>query len=274
MIRTFHFALAATALAIVGCGQERLAGGIGVGNPPLADVSLALKAKSVSPIANAKTSAAALTNPDGTFTIGDSLGTSIILDSIIARVDGIDFTLPDSLHCADVPGLPCIDAETAVKGPFSVDLMRGISHPPIGRFKLPAGVYKKIGFELISGDSASEDTWDSLTQNIVVWGRVGTSGKRFVARLNLLEGMDFANPGGIGIRADTLNSIQLGLNVDGWFLDTDMQACVDGSPATADSAGITRLQGDGFCAGTGKRLRKNIEFSGGLDHDQDHVEQP
>ena len=272
MIRAFHIALSAAILALVGCGPDRLAGGVGVGNPPLAEVSLALKAKSSSSVAIAKTSAIALTNPDGTLTVGDSLGNPITLDSIIARVDGIDFTLPDSVRCSDVSSLPCIDGETAVRGPFLVDLMRGISHPPIERFKLPAGTYKKIGFELISSDSASEETWDSVAQNVVVWGRMGTSGKRFVARLNLLEGMDFENPGGLSIRADTLNFIQLGLNVDGWFHGADMQACVDGSPATADSAGITRLQGDGFCAGTGKRLRKNIEFPGGFGHSQDQVE--
>ncbi len=265
-----------TCISFFQCIPERVAGGAGAGNPPLGEVTLALKAKSSGPRILPKSTASGLIALDSGFVIRDSAGAVLSLDSIVSRVEGIDFALPDSLDCPIFSGLPCKDGETTLEGPFDLDLLRGISHPALNVFKIPAGLYRKIGFKLIANKQDSLTDWDSTSQNIVLWGRMGalgSAGQRFVIRINLTEGLDFGDPVGVRIKSDTLNNILLGLNVDDWFQGTDMQACMAASPAGSDSAGIVRLQGDGFCSGTGIRVRRNIEASGGINY-EDQVEQP
>lgn len=266
MCRATRFFALMAAAAMLHC-TDRIAGGTGVGNPPLAEVSLDVKAGSASGAAIAKASAGLQRNPDGSFTIRDSAGLPVTLLAIEALVQGIDFALPDSVDCARFKGIDCMDGESSVIGPFTVDLMSGKSQPPLTKIKLPAGLYRKIGFELISSGDSGE-TWDSAAQNIVIRGKLGTdsgAGRAFAVRLNLKEGLDFPHPTGIQIRADTLNNILLGLNVDGWLGGTELTKCVEAMPV--DSSGSVLLQGDAFCGGVGKVIRRNIEGSGGLDQE-------
>ncbi len=253
-------------LCMIHCNPDRMAGGAGAGNPPLAEVSLVIKARSTVLGKSSAVRPSAL--PGSGLIAKDSLGATLFLDSILTRVEGIDFTLPDSLDCSGFTELSCVQGEVAIKGPFTVDLLRGLAIPPLVNFRIPAGLYRKIGFEPISMGKDTLGIWDSTTQNIVVWGRLmdsASSPKRFVVRLNLMEGLDFENPGGARVKPDSLNNVLLGLRADGWFHGIDMRACVADPGTGADSAGVARLQGDGFCSGMGAKLRRNIEFSGGFD---------
>lgn len=266
-MRAFLCRLAVTAcLALTQCGNPRVAGGAGAGNPPLAEVMLDLRANSDAPLAKSVTSV--VRNPDGTLTIADSLGAAVTLTGLQARVKSISFPLPDSLTCPEVEDLPCAENERTLAGPFVIDLLTGTSVPDIGRFRIPAGLYRKIDIKLSEpNDTATSQEPDGL----IVTGRLGAAGaggKAFVISLGV-EALDFDNPEGLLLSADTVNTVALSLTADAWFKDVALSACVEST--AADSTGVARLQGDEFCGGAGARLRNGIEASGDIEaemHDE------
>jgi hypothetical protein len=257
----------AACTALLHCAPDRMAGGAGAGNPPLAEVSLSLKAGSADPTSFAKPATSVLRNPDGTFTIQDSSGADFTLTGIEARLKGFDFNLPESLSCAGVTVLPCREGELSLLGPFTVDLMTGKSVPSLDLFKVPAGVYVKISLNLIAQDPPEGSTAEDTTRNLILTGRLGAAGQggqAFEMALNLRDGLDFSDPLGLRLGADSLNTVRLLLSVDGWFRDVDAAACV--TSAARDSTGTVRLGGDDFCGGAGLKIRNSIEASGEVDH--------
>ncbi len=267
MFHAKYFLVLVGAYLVLNCGFQQVAGGSGAGNPPLATVALAVKANSISKTGLMKTLIGSIRNPDGTFTIKDSVGNNVTLRKIEALVEGIDFTLPIAIHCDNFRVSECMDGEFFVPGPFIIDLLTGKSQPTLAKIKIPPGVYKKIGFELIKSDTDTQGAYIPTLQNIIIRGKIGADsgiGRMFKIALNLRDGLDFLDSTGIKLRTDTVNTVFLGLVVDKWLQGTDLRKCVDSAVVT-DTGGAALLEGDNFCLGLGKRIRQNIEFSGGLD---------
>lgn len=256
-------------LLLAHCVPEKLAGGSGAGNPPLAEVTLAFKANSLtdpslpkSPIAAlGKASSAVLRNEDGTFTVRDSSGAALILTSIDARVGMIEFDLPDGIDCGRAEGASCENGEVFIKGAYAMDLMTGKSTPALEKIRLPEGLYKTVGLELDgSGDAP----------NMVISGRTDTAKgpvRRFALKLRLPNGLGFEKPEGFRITAGVMNTVLMQLEVDNWLQGVDLASCLDTTSAVPDSSGIRNLEGDGFCGGAGLRIRRNIEASGEIENE-------
>jgi hypothetical protein len=266
MQRLRHYALASLML-LGGCDQEQMAGGSGAGNPPLARVSLALKANSLTAASAAsvlrKTADEVQRNPDGSFTVTDSSGARIRISAIMAQVRRVDFLLPHGLACPSAGTLSCQDNEVMVWGPFAVDLMTGKAIPPLDRIRVPAGLYSEVELEM--GDNDSGAAADSAADLVLSGSTDSARGpvRNFTVALSLSDGLEFDDSLGLHISADSVNNVLLRLDVDDWFRDADLSGCV--ATRAADSADVTRMQGDGFCGGAGLRIRKRIEASGEFD---------
>ncbi len=256
------------------CGPEKLAGGSGAGNPPLAEVSLAFKANSLSdtqapagsPPASAKSSAAVIRNADGTFTVRDSSGAALVLASIDVQVGSIEFDLPDGLDCGKAPGTDCDNGEVFLKGRFAMDLMTGKSTPDLEKIRLPEGLYKTVGLQL--DGTGKEDSGGQ--PNMVIRGMTDSAQgpiRRFALKLRLPDGLGFEKPDGFRITAATVNTVVIRLAVDNWLHGVDLAACLDTTAVVPDASGIRNLEGDGFCNGAGMRVRRNIEASGEIENE-------
>ncbi len=261
--------------ALNGCITDRVAGGTGAGNPPLADVALSFKASSAPAPAIAKVaslSSPSLRNPDGSFAVADSVGTRLLLTGIAVRVQRIDFDLPEGSNCDQVRDLPCSGNEASVNGPYSMDLISGNSVPAINFIKLPEGLYKTIGLEF-EGHASGRDSTDDSTANIFIRGELaGPEGKRkFGFDLDLRDGLDFRDSAGIPIKATAINRVVLSLSVDGWFAGTDLRKCLDQlQPGpVSDTAVVTFFHGDSACGNTGRRIRMNIESSSDVEREEE-----
>ena len=267
-------------LSLAHCGPDKVAGGAGAGNPPLAEVSLAFKANSSADTALPKASGNALRksggvvirNPDGTFTIRDSSGSAIELTSIEVSVSRVEFNLPEGLTCGDAIGTDCANDEISVTGSFTMDLMTGASSPALGKINLPQGLYKQVELAFRQDSGSAGSLPDTLFPNLILKGRIDSADgpvRPFTIRLNLREGLDFEKPEGFPIIAGTVNKIQIQLDVDGWLQGVDLTACLDTAGVLPDGSGTWNLSGDGFCGGEGFRLRRNVEASGAIDRDAD-----
>ncbi|MDB5051777.1 MAG: hypothetical protein JWO30_4848 [Fibrobacteres bacterium] len=283
MSKSYLYLATLLGLLLAHCGPDKLAGGAGAGNPPLAEVTLAFTASSLADTALpkvsggglAKASGIVLRNPDGSFTVRDSSGSDLTLTSIDVLVSRIDFNLPDSLDCEDAKGTVCDSGEVSIRGSFAMDLMTGASTPALSKIRLPAGLYKKVGLELKeeaveSGKSGMGKLGeDSFAPNMIIKGRTdGSKGpaRLFALKLNLREGLDFEKPDGFTITAASLNNVQMQLAVDNWLQGVKLSSCLDTTTVLPDSSGTWNLEGDDFCAGDGLRIRRNIEASGDIDN--------
>ncbi|GEM_PF-1601176 len=270
------------AMLLTHCSPEKVAGGAGAGNPPLADVTLAFTARSAADTALPKASPALLKssgivirNPDGSFTVRDAAGTALILTAINVNISRIDFELPEGLSCAQAPGVVCDSEEVSLRGALSMDLMTGVSTPALDRFHLPEGLYKRVRLRLDEGEGSSgrrgkdggEDPGGLLT-NLVISGRTDSAlgpVHSFAVRLDLQDGLEFDKPDGFRIKADSLNAVLMQLSVDKWMTGVNLAKCLDSTSAVPDSLGVKILTGDGFCGGQGLLIRRNIEASGEID---------
>jgi hypothetical protein len=254
------------------CGCfDRVAGGAGIGNPPQAEVSIALEAKSSAtvPLAKASNGSESVPALGGPLYLRDSAGTSITLTGIEIQVAKIEFSRPDSVTCED--GEPnCLEHEIGLNGNFTMDLITAKSSPAIGILKIPSGIYGKIGLNPAPADSLPGSMRPRY--NFLLSGKTGAVGaeRPFVMEIDLEEGLDFTSPTGIRIVKDSLTAIRLSLNVDGWFAGVDLRACMDGIPA--DSSGATLIRESGFCAGAVGRVGANAQNSEEVE-DQDEFEQ-
>jgi hypothetical protein len=259
------------------CGCfDRVAGGAGVGNPPLAEVTVALEAKSaiipalakISPTPNPteNVNASGITNnrvlsmalPGSPLSIKDSMGTSITLTGIEILVDKLEFSLPDTLNCEDNKG-PCLEHEIGLNGKFKLDLISAKSTPAIGVLKIPTGIYEKIGLTPAPADSIPGSTRPRY--NFLLTGKVGNPGleKAFSMEIDLEDGLDFIDPKGIKVVKDSLTKISLSLTVDGWFAGVNLLACMESIPA--DSSGLTLIRGNGPCRVAVGRVGANTQES-------------
>ncbi len=262
-------AVLALGLVLLRCQPEKVSGGTGAGNPPLAEVALVFRANSLTDSVLRKSAAAVIRNPDGTFEVFDSAGSAIKISSLTIAVRKIDLSLPVGLTCESAPGYTCDSDGISLPGPFVVDLMTGASNPPLEHLRLPEGVYTRVGLEL--SDNESAPAVDTNTPNMEIRGGTDSADGRarpFSVRLNLRDGLDFDGPTGIRITAAALNKLLLQLTVDDWFKTVDLKNCLEASGSTAGDSGVTLLAGDGFCQGAGLRIRQKIEASGDINEEK------
>lgn len=264
-----------------------MVGGAGAGNPPQADVTVSFKANSAVPAEKAgtvglagnataglfKTAGIFRKNPDGTFTVQDSLGAMITLSAIEVKVQEIDIGLPSGITCAGVVGLYCKGGDAAVRGPYAMNLMSGAATPSINFIKLPEGIYSSIGLDFLQPAFGPDSALipGSSRYNMAIRGRVAapdSASSSFELKLDLSDGLDFQDTAGFRIESTALNNLLLKLDVDGWFAGTDFSSCLNQAKAIADSAGTIVLEGDGSCDGLGLRIRKNIEASSEVENEE------
>lgn len=279
------------ALLLAQCNLTPFAGGAGAGNPPLADVAVALKANSLmdTPLPKAgkvlgKAPGEGTLDTNGTFTVRDTSGAAFTLTGIQVSVRRIEFALPDGIDCGKGEGVVCGNGIASVTGLFSMDLMTGKSNPALGRIRLPQGLYKSVKLTLdegaeghSKGSGGSGSTSESTFVNMVIKGHTDSAGGPvglFALKLDLLDGLVFEKPEGLRIGVDSLNTVLMQLTVDGWLKGVRMQPCLESPDAVPDSSGMRVLTGDVFCGGEGRRIRRNIEGSGEIGLDEDDIGYP
>ncbi len=260
-------------MLLVNCGGEKLAGGAGAGNPPSAKVAFVFKASSSPLLPLAKKSSVGLRNPDGTFSLKDSVGSLLTLSTIKIFSKSIELILPDSLSCDEIINLECIDRDVTLKGPYSMDLITGLATPNLRTVELPAGSYKGFKLQFLNEeDNLPSVSLDSVVTNVILKGKIATTGKAFAINLLVSEDLEFIPLNGTPIKSSLLNNITLSVSIDKWFDGIDMLKCFESKDVQIDSTGTLILQGDKACGGSGQRMRLNIEKAESeVDH-QDVVE--
>ncbi len=251
------------AASLSGC-FDRVAGGAGAGNPPLAEVTVALQAKVAPGGPKAKTAAAGTGALDSALAVKDSAGGILILSAIEVRVARIEFTAPDSATCGKSEE-NCLEKEFGLKGEFAMDLISGRATPPIGIFRLPAGTYTQIGLTPAATDPNASPAKPGY--NFLVAGKTGGTApdRAFTIEISLEEGLDFQDSAGIRIAKDSANNIILALKVDAWFKEMNMGACLD--RLLPDSLSAYRLRENGPCAEGLRAFKAGIGQSEEIDHE-------
>lgn len=256
----------------IGCDNGSLAGGTGAGNPPQADVTLAFKANSISPLQKSglfKLSTTQIQNPDGTLSLKELTGRQIDLKEIKAQIQSIDISLPKDLSCLEIRNLVCTNNEASIKGPYEMNLITGVSTPAINFIKLPVGVYNSIGLQFQESTLIDPNSVQNYNLSIVGFmTAINNAKKPFVLRLNLKDGLDFQDSRGFKITSQFVNTLILNLKADEWFKGIPFSNCIDQMGSAPLAQDTLRLEGDDFCNGLGLDLRKNIEGSSEIKNEE------
>jgi len=223
-----------------GCGQDRVAGGTGAGNP---DASIALRI-----LATTKTVAAArtaLVPVDTGLVLRDSGGLEFRPNRVRAWVDRIEVDLPGNAQCPDSKGSDSCEVGTLWRDQGRVwDLVRGVPDSLQTPFLLPSGTYRtlRIRFDKPGGSDVSKS--DCLSgRSFCLEGtflRLGVV-RPFRLQVALQQKLVFADSTGISIAPGSSRLSAL-LGIGKWLSSLDVGNCLDGGslPAGTDTLVIDR----------------------------------
>ncbi len=267
-------------LVLSSCIGERTAGATGVGNPPQhAQVELAFKATSSSSV---PAKAAALEKAaDGgrtdigssptIFSLSDGGGMPLVLTAASAHIGEIRIRLPDGVSCSDQLEAVCEASDVKLTGPIFSDLMAG-GHPgELGEIRLPVGNYRSLEVKLEpyrpnAGPVVKEpklEGYSMLLQGTFTYQ--GLSGRSFFILLRFDEEVRFEASEHIEVFPDTLNRLQVALDVEQWFTQVDIGDCLDKGNLELDSLGNLRVDDNNACSELEGDLKASIKASGRLE---------
>ena len=253
------------------------------GNPGRASVNLEIKA-------SASTSTGALAKASGLI-LGDTMGIHVDLSDaklVISRIklesasgqgscDSNGTALKKEGEPGDTSGRvtetknesetenekerECEDAsELALKGPFVIDLLTGVSTPDLGTLSVPAGAYTQVKIEMHHGQNDSTLGGRTLVAhgNLIM---ADGSSKPFSLALTLDENLRIKSDSGLSLNAGALNTVAVKLMAGDWLKGLDLSTCLGAVDPAAASIEITEDSPVGKCLDAEHLIKDNFRAS-------------
>jgi hypothetical protein len=260
-------AVAASAI-LASCLGERVAGGTGVGNPPLGSATIALVA-SPSPSPALKPASGSSSAGDSGLYLSDGAGMQFHLKSCVANVGYIRIKLPDGITCRpEIPG--CETDRVELEGPLLADLLAGTLAPDPGAMTIPVGSYNRveIRFEAPRDDAPNPDPAlrESSMHLSGTFAYAGRTDRTFDISLDFDEEVRF-DSGSMAVRENSDNDLRIRFAVEKWLADADIGDCLADGRLALDSSGNLRIDESSNCGDLEGILKAGIKASGTLDKD-------
>ncbi len=185
----------------------------------------------------------------------DSTGTTFTLTSAVATIESIVLKLPDGTSCDGVDGATCKDGKVTIEGPFSVDLLTGVSTPPIGAIVAPVGHYKRI-------DITFAEHADGITFSAAGTVPVGGDVVPFELALSFHETARF--DGDVEVLEDTVATTFGELDPKRWFASVPLSECASEGDLPVRSGILVIEDGAKGCGDVEKAIKDAIKASGSL----------
>ncbi len=194
-----------------------------------------------------------------TVAIGD---TPVHIDTAVAFVRRIDFHFPAGVTCMDLDPATlvhpayCTGDAIRVEGDWVVDLVSGVATPSMDGIVVPALDYTRVDVRFSDANGADATLADDT---FVATGTVGDL--PLSVRLRFNEDARFEG----AVDGDAASTALLLLDVDAWFADVNLDACV------AESSGSVTISDDagGACGDLEGDVREAVRGSGHLAEDDD-----
>ena len=155
----------------------------------------------------------------------------------------------------------CEDAsELALKGPFVIDLLTGVSTPDLGTLSVPAGAYTQVKIEMHHGQNDS--TLGGRT--LVAHGTfILADGSRtpFSLAHTLHDNLNIMSDSGLSLNAGALNTVAVKLMAGDWLKGLDLSACLGAVDPAAAIIEITEDSPVGKCLDAEHLIKDNFRAS-------------
>jgi hypothetical protein len=163
--------------------------------------------------------------------------------------------------------------EIALKGPFVIDLLTGVSNPDLGTLNVPAGSYDKVKIEMHHGQNDSTLGGRTLVAHGTL--TAGALSKPFSLSLTLNENLRIESDSGLTLDAGSLNTVAVKLMAGDWLKGLDLTTCLGMIDSSAASIDITEDSPVGECLDAEHRIKDNFRASFHADEkDEDGKEGP
>lgn len=176
------------------------------------------------------------------FSITDSGGTTFAITEARTNVRHVQFDFLESSSSSS--------RQISLNGPFIVDLITGLSNPPINAFDVEPGIYKRIDVRLDdtkASDGLLSGTDDLLDNTLLVKGSFdydGVADRNFTFLLKFNEDVRFEVPGGISVNEGEIKDFVLNLVVDEWLNNINITECLDEGDVVLDDNGDLIINDD------------------------------
>jgi len=195
----------------------------------------------------------------------DATGALFAIESASAVVRHIRIDLPEELDCEDIEDdddATCAEDTVEITGPFEIDLVTGISTPPLEAIELPLGDWKRVDVRLDDGEG------DVLDGNTLVASGIASldSGDTpFELALKFNEDVRFEDPDGISFGGG--DAVLLGLDAGSWFADVPLAECAEDEDLEFSGDTLMIEDGDGSCSDVENAIKEAMKRSGDLSRD-------
>jgi len=249
---------------LCGCApDEKLAGAAGTGNPS-GEASFSMKVASMSP-------------NDSTLTTKDQSQTVFTINETKILIARLEFEFPDSTTCENSDfefssPVVCYDDKLVINGPYTYDLIKNVSTPPIGTFDLPVGDYDNIKIQFVdlqSIDSAAISDTNLIGFTMIIGGTfnyAGNSTRSFKFHLRFNEIVKFLSQKNVVISEKNKTDISVVLEVDTWFNGVNIKKCLTDNHLNLNSNGNLVIKEGALsrsgCLDLETKIRTDISNSG------------
>lgn len=200
-------------------------------------------------------------------------------ESVSSDADSSDDGIEDEVRVAACDGASGED-EIRFEGPFTVDLLTGLSTPSLDNLAVPPGTYKRV--DLRVDDLQAEDTTQSselVGHSLIAYGTYTTDTATPVRlALKFNEDIRFETPDGFTISETGGTDIVASINSQNWFagVGAAIAACLTEKEDDALIGGVLNFDESDDnateCGEVEELLKESFKNSGDLsheDHDQD-----
>jgi hypothetical protein len=247
--------------ALMGCLNEKVAGGTGIGNP--GNTEFAVVAAS-GPVL-AKTGDGTVRNPDSSFSVTDAGGTQFTIRKAFANVSNVRIRLPDGSGCEGTSEVTCESGDIRLPGPFVSDLMTGASTPELKSFVAPAGAYRRVELRLEPLSPAAATPEPALGGHTIfisgIFEYSGKTARAFTIALDFDEETRVESGQGMTVLDSGVTRMLVRLKVDTWLAHSNITSCLADHSLALDSAGNLAIDKDHTCGNLEQSLRDGIKGS-------------
>lgn len=208
------------------------------------------------------------------FTGGDGDGAELVVTEAWAHFENLEFHLAEGVSCdallgpaatiaplAYAPRCADSDDRITVPGPWWVDLISGVTEPPIDALTLPVGDYTRVELRL-RPEASPAAVGPPRNATLVARGDLDVDGAPtpFELELAFTAPMRFD---GAAMVVDDHDVVRLLFDVRGWFSDVPFSTCASAGLLETNADGDLLLHdGRGPCAAAAPLLTVAIRASG------------
>lgn len=205
--------------------------------------------------------------------VRDEAGTSFTLTSAQVHLRDIELDVPDGSSCDDVAAAGCVADTIKIQGPFVIDLLTGVSDPPLEDVSIPAGTYKRIDFRIDDGQPSqglvgAGDPLDNRSMVATASFLYESQPVTLSLSLRFNEDVRVEDPAGIDVSGDAaalLTTFDAGVWLDG----LDIVECLRRGDLAIVGGAVTvdddTTAGSGACSEIETLLKHNIKTAAQFD---------